>query len=194
MSESSDLVEHVDDEDQAMILLCLLNPTYKTLLTALTYRKGTISLETSDGNIPVVISLRVMGCILATTRKGEDRRKSKQMERTSRDLSQRPRRKQYTLVMEKQATSSEIAQTENKTVRRILRDLQSLQTFVDDKACGIMSIGQIKVHMHDGIIRTLTEVRYISALKKNLISLGTLHVNEFNYKSDSDYVKVSTGL
>ncbi|KAL8167892.1 LOW QUALITY PROTEIN: hypothetical protein V2J09_009391, partial [Rumex salicifolius] len=29
---------------------------------------------------------------------------------------------------------------------------------LDDKTCGIVGIGQIKVHMHDGIIRTLTEL------------------------------------
>ncbi|KAL8162080.1 LOW QUALITY PROTEIN: hypothetical protein V2J09_013569 [Rumex salicifolius] len=63
MSESLDLVQHVntfnqligdvrhvgvkvDNEDQAMILLCSLTPAYETLLTALTYGKETISLET----------------------------------------------------------------------------------------------------------------------------------------------------
>ncbi|KAL8136942.1 LOW QUALITY PROTEIN: hypothetical protein V2J09_002943 [Rumex salicifolius] len=47
--------------------------------------------------------------------------------------------------------------------------------------------------MHDGIIRMMTVVRHIPALKKNLISLGTLHVNGFDYKSDFDCVKVSKG-
>ncbi|OIT03027.1 hypothetical protein A4A49_57399 [Nicotiana attenuata] len=28
--------------------------------------------------------------------------------------------------------------------------------------------------MHDGVVRTLTNVRYVPELKKNLISLGTL--------------------
>ncbi|OIT20840.1 hypothetical protein A4A49_59721, partial [Nicotiana attenuata] len=28
--------------------------------------------------------------------------------------------------------------------------------------------------MHDGVVRTLTDVRYVPKLKKNLISLGTL--------------------
>ncbi|KAL8158595.1 hypothetical protein V2J09_000132 [Rumex salicifolius] len=54
----------------------------------------------------------------------------------------------------------------------------------DDKTCGIVGIGQIKVCMPDGIIRMLTE---------NLISLGTLHVNGFDYKSDSFCVKLSKG-
>jgi hypothetical protein len=40
-------------------------------------------------------------------------------------------------------------------------------------ACKIIGIGTIKIRMHDGIVRTLTNVRHIPDLKKNLISLGT---------------------
>ena len=47
--------------------------------------------------------------------------------------------------------------------------------------------------MHDGVIRTLTDVRHIPDLKKNLISLETLHVNGFSYKCEKDCVKVSKG-
>ncbi|KAL8140015.1 hypothetical protein V2J09_006036 [Rumex salicifolius] len=116
MSKSSDLVQHVntfnqiigdlgcvgvkvDDEDQAMVLVCLLTPAYETLLTALTCGKESISLETvssvllshnNDGNIPVEISLKATGCILATTRKGNKQRsKSK------------AKKKQSALVVEK---------------------------------------------------------------------------------------------
>ncbi|KAL8151286.1 hypothetical protein V2J09_021094, partial [Rumex salicifolius] len=64
---------------------------------------------------------------------------------------------------------------------------------LNDKTCGIVGIRQIKVHMHDGIIRMLTEVHHIPTLKKNLISFGTLHVNGFDYKSNSDCVKVGKG-
>ena len=37
-----------------------------------------------------------------------------------------------------------------------------------------IGIGSIKIRMHDGIVRTLSNVRHVSNLKKNLISLGTL--------------------
>ncbi|KAL8170919.1 LOW QUALITY PROTEIN: hypothetical protein V2J09_022723 [Rumex salicifolius] len=266
MSESSDLVQHintfnqiigdlgrvgvkVDDEDQAMILLCLrdfVNRTYVWEKDDKSRDVLSCFLITRDDNIPAVISLRAMSCILVTTRKGEDKRRSKQMTRTSRDLSQRPRRKQLALVVEKQATSSEIAQTKNrinsegssKSANVVQNDSSEsgdldmisvtsnshtdswipdldfsfhmtphrewFETYKvenlgsdrlrDNKTCGIIGIGQIKVRMHDGIIRMLTEVHHIPALKKNLISLGTLHVNGFDYKSDSDSVKVSKGL
>jgi len=44
----------------------------------------------------------------------------------------------------------------------------------NDMACKIVGIGTIKIKMYDGIVRTLTEVRHVSKLKKNLISTGAL--------------------
>jgi len=35
--------------------------------------------------------------------------------------------------------------------------------------------------MHDGIIKTLTAVRYVPELKRNLISLGELDKNGYSY-------------
>ena len=52
----------------------------------------------------------------------------------------------------------------------------------NDNACQTKGIGTIRLKMHDGTIRRLTNVRYILDLKKNLISLGVL---------DSDGYKVT---
>ena len=38
----------------------------------------------------------------------------------------------------------------------------------------VVGIGSIRINMHDGVERTLTNVRHIPDLKKNLIFLGTL--------------------
>lgn len=43
-----------------------------------------------------------------------------------------------------------------------------------DIAYKIVGIGTIRIRMHDGIVRTLTNVRHMPDLKKKLISLGTL--------------------
>ena len=53
----------------------------------------------------------------------------------------------------------------------------------DDASCRVVGIGNIKVKMFDGVIRTLCDVRHVPDLMKNLISLGTLDSNSFNYKS-----------
>ncbi|KAE8689071.1 hypothetical protein F3Y22_tig00110944pilonHSYRG00042 [Hibiscus syriacus] len=56
----------------------------------------------------------------------------------------------------------------------------------DDRCCNIVGIGDVRIKMHDGSIRTLSGVRHIPDLKKNLISLGTLHKNGFIRKADED--------
>ena len=40
--------------------------------------------------------------------------------------------------------------------------------------CKIIGIRSIKIRMYDSIVRTLSNIRHVPNLKKNLISLGTL--------------------
>jgi len=47
----------------------------------------------------------------------------------------------------------------------------------DNRCCNIVGIGDVRIRMYDDIVRTLCDVRHIPELKKNLISLGTLHKN-----------------
>ncbi|KAE8735061.1 hypothetical protein F3Y22_tig00000477pilonHSYRG00233 [Hibiscus syriacus] len=56
----------------------------------------------------------------------------------------------------------------------------------DYRCCNIVGIGDVRIKMYDGSIRTLCGVRHIPYLKKNLISLGTLHKNGFIPKVDED--------
>ena len=44
----------------------------------------------------------------------------------------------------------------------------------DDRPRQIVGIGSVQIKMHDGIVRTLTDVRHIPDMIKNLISLSTL--------------------
>ncbi|RDX80222.1 hypothetical protein CR513_39257, partial [Mucuna pruriens] len=59
---------------------------------------------------------------------------------------------------------------------------------------GIVFLGNNKackvVEMFDGMDKVLQEVRYILKLKRNLISLGTLDVGGYGYKSDQGNLKV----
>ena len=52
---------------------------------------------------------------------------------------------------------------------------------------------KIKISLDDGGVRTLSEVRYVPELRKNLISLGTLQVNGFSLwlERDRDIMKAS---
>ena len=64
----------------------------------------------------------------------------------------------------------------------------------NDASCKVVEMGNIKVKMFDGVIRTLCDVKHVPNLRKNLISLGTLDNNGFNYKSSNGVMKVSKGV
>ena len=64
----------------------------------------------------------------------------------------------------------------------------------NDASCRVVGMGNIKVKMFDGVIRTLCDVRHVLNLRKNLISLGTLDSNGFSYKSANGVMKVSKGV
>ena len=64
----------------------------------------------------------------------------------------------------------------------------------NDVSCKVARIGNIKIKMFDGVVRTLCDVRHVPDLRKNLISLGTLDYNKFSYKSTSGIMKVNKGV
>ncbi|KAK3015659.1 hypothetical protein RJ639_006333 [Escallonia herrerae] len=53
----------------------------------------------------------------------------------------------------------------------------------NDVASKVVVICSIQSRMYDGIVRTLTDVRHIPKLRKNLISLGMLDSNGYSYRS-----------
>jgi hypothetical protein len=59
--------------------------------------------------------------------------------------------------------------------------------------CKITGIGNIRIKMFDGVVRTLCDVRHVPEVEKNLISLGTLDSNGYGYKSVSGVMKVIKG-
>ncbi|GMI64410.1 hypothetical protein HRI_000110300 [Hibiscus trionum] len=56
----------------------------------------------------------------------------------------------------------------------------------DDRCCNIVGIGEFKIKVYDGTVRTLCDVGHIPDLKKNLVSLSTLHKNGLIPKADED--------
>lgn len=51
----------------------------------------------------------------------------------------------------------------------------------NDHPCQVVDIRSVRIMMFDGIVRTLTNVRYIPEMKKNLISLGVLDTNNHRW-------------
>ena len=59
--------------------------------------------------------------------------------------------------------------------------------------CKIAIIWIVKIKIFDGIVRTLTDVRHIPNLKRNLISLSTFDLNGYKFVSEGGIIKVSKG-
>nr|GEV65679.1 retrovirus-related Pol polyprotein from transposon TNT 1-94 [Tanacetum cinerariifolium] len=57
----------------------------------------------------------------------------------------------------------------------------------------IIGKGNIQVKMQDGVFRTITGVRHVLDLKRNLISLSTLEVNGCKYSGEGGVMKIFKG-
>src|SRR5665811_903002 len=60
----------------------------------------------------------------------------------------------------------------------------------NDQPCRIEGIGSIKIQMFDGVVRTLTNVRYIPDMRKNLISLGILDTKGLEWSTRKGVLQV----
>ena len=63
----------------------------------------------------------------------------------------------------------------------------------NNATCNVVGIGTVWIWMHDGVVHTLTDVRHVPELKKNLISLGTLDDIGCKYTAEGGVLKVSRG-
>ena len=62
----------------------------------------------------------------------------------------------------------------------------------NDDPCEIVGIRSIQFKMHDGMVRTLENVRHIPKMTRNLISISTLDEG-FKYSAGGGVLKVSRG-
>ena len=56
-----------------------------------------------------------------------------------------------------------------------------------------IGIGSIQIKMDDGVVRTLTDARHISTLKRNLLSLSALDFNGCKFIGEGGVLKVIRG-
>jgi hypothetical protein len=63
----------------------------------------------------------------------------------------------------------------------------------DDTPCQIEGIGSVQIKTHDGMTRTLTGVKHIPTMARNLISLSTLDDEGYKYRGGNKVLKVSKG-
>jgi len=53
----------------------------------------------------------------------------------------------------------------------------------NNSECKVTGIGTVHIKTHDGVVRTLSKVRHIPDMTRNLISLGTLEANGYRYSA-----------
>lgn len=63
----------------------------------------------------------------------------------------------------------------------------------NNKECNIQGRGNIKLRLTDGCEKTISDVRLVPELKRNLISVGMLDSNGFNVKIEGGTMKVNKG-
>ncbi|GJV58782.1 zinc finger, CCHC-type containing protein [Tanacetum coccineum] len=60
----------------------------------------------------------------------------------------------------------------------------------DNRTCTIKGTGKVKIQLHDGSSFILEDVRYVTGLKRSLISLGTLEMEGYNVKMQMGRINV----
>jgi hypothetical protein len=63
----------------------------------------------------------------------------------------------------------------------------------NDNQYNIVGIGSVQIKTHDGMTRTLTGVKHIPSMVRNLISLSTMDCDGYKYKGGDKRLKVSSG-
>jgi transposase InsO family protein len=63
----------------------------------------------------------------------------------------------------------------------------------DESPFEIVGIGSVQIKTHDGTVRTLTNVRHVPRMKRNLISLGTIESLGYKYAGGNGVLKISKG-
>ncbi|GKD16972.1 retrovirus-related pol polyprotein from transposon TNT 1-94 [Tanacetum coccineum] len=63
----------------------------------------------------------------------------------------------------------------------------------NDSICLVIGKGNIQVKMHDDVVRTITGVRHVPDLNRNLISLSTLEANGCKYSGEGGVMKIFKG-
>jgi len=63
----------------------------------------------------------------------------------------------------------------------------------NDAACQMIGIGTVRIKMFDGVVKDLTDVRYIPQMKKNIISVGVVEPKRLKVTLENGILKVTKG-
>ncbi|KAE8672371.1 Alpha-L-fucosidase 1 [Hibiscus syriacus] len=174
VSNLAQLDVKIEDEDKATIMLCSLLPSYEHILTH--NKRKHNARESSQAGSLYVNGNRNCGRKPEKTGSGKQNFTSKFRDKKTfhcYKCKEAGYMKRDCLKLKKQIDEK--------------RNYSSKSVNVVGMTILIAVMGMVfDIQMYDGSVRTLCGVRHIPYLKKNLISLGTLHKNGFIPKADED--------
>ncbi|KAH9657504.1 hypothetical protein KPL70_023101 [Citrus sinensis] len=205
LADLKNLDEDIKDEVKAMILLHSLPEEYSHFVTTLIYGKSVIifkdvcttltSLEirNNDKN-----SERASSEALAQKRDGK--------KSAAANMARKDEGSDYSLSITPAAyvaSSSEWILDTGATyhlcpIKEWFMDFRNLESgavvMENDQPCRTMGIGAIRFKVFDGMVRELKKVRFVPALKKNLISVGALEAKGYKVTIEDGTMKFTHGV
>ncbi|KAG8479124.1 hypothetical protein CXB51_029837 [Gossypium anomalum] len=200
---------HIDDEDQAMLLLCSLPPSYKSFRETLIYSRDKLSFEDVKGYLLSRDKLdNNLHLDSKTDRQASILIASKKRDKSEKDVAG------ANLADENGDDFLLVSTSDNSKLtsewildsgcsfymcpnKEWLSTYSSVEGGVvrmgNDSSSKVISIGTVKIRIHDGTIMTLSDVRYVPDLQKNLISLSILDLKGCRINIKSSDIKVSRG-
>ncbi|KAG8478329.1 hypothetical protein CXB51_028050 [Gossypium anomalum] len=186
LNDLKNIEVHIDDEDQAMLLLCSLPPSYKSFKETLIFGRDKLSFEDVKGHLLSRDKLNnefhldsKLGHVKVDCYKLHNKRAAESNKKDVAGANLADESSDDFLLVST-SDNSKLTSVEDGFVR-----------MGNDSSSKLIGIGTVKIKMHDGTIRTLSDVRYVPNLRKNLISLSTLDLKGCRINIESSGIKVS---
>ncbi|KAG8492784.1 hypothetical protein CXB51_010266 [Gossypium anomalum] len=201
-------------EDLGLILLCSLPPSYSTFRDTILYGCKSLTVDEVYDSLTSYDKMKHLVVKPDSQEKGLiGRSKSSNRGKTCNFCKKKGhiKSKCYKLQnkIKREATNQKGKQPENFGEADVVEDYSDGELLVasvnnskvsdecclmgNNASCKIEGVGTIKVKMFDGVVKTLSDIRHVPELKRNLISLSTIDSKGYIYTVESGVLKISKG-
>ncbi|KAH9685902.1 retrovirus-related pol polyprotein from transposon TNT 1-94-like protein [Citrus sinensis] len=210
LADLKNLDEDIKDEVKAMIMLHLLPEEYSHFETTLIYGKSVIVFKdvcTSLTNLEIRNNNKNFERVSSEALKKDCPKAQKRdgKKPAAANMAWKDEDSDYSLSITPAAyvaSTSEWILDAGATyhlcpIKEWFTDFHNLESGAvvmgNDQPCRTMGIGTIQLKMFDGMVRELKEVRFVPALKKNLIYVGALEAKGYKITIEDGIMKFTHG-